>query len=72
MYRWWSARAATDTNYPAERISDLQALSAAHLQPGMSARSLLAFDVPADPAGYTLIYEPVPRSDFSLKLAVQE
>jgi hypothetical protein len=72
MPDYFRLKRTMDTNYPAEWISDPQALNAAHLHPGMRARGLLAFDVPTDPAGYTLIYEPIPRSDFSMRLAVQE
>ena len=72
MPSYFRLKRTIDTNYPAERISDLQVLNAAHLQPGMRARGLIAFDVPADPAGYTLIYEPILLSGFSMKLAFQE
>jgi hypothetical protein len=72
MPDYFRLKRTMDTNYPAEWLSDPHSLNAAHLQPGMRARGLIAFDVPADPAGYTLIYAPILRSDFDMKLAVQE
>jgi hypothetical protein len=72
MPDYFRLKRTMDTNYPAEWISASRAMNAAHLQPGMRARGLLAFDVPADPAGYTLIYEPILLSDFDMRLAVHE
>jgi hypothetical protein len=72
MPDYFRLKRTMNTNYPAEWLSGPRALEAAHLQPGMRVRGLIAFDVPADPAGYTLIYEPTMGTNFDMRLAVQE
>jgi hypothetical protein len=72
MPDYFRLKRTMNTNYPAEWLSGPRALEAAHLQPGMGARGLIAFDVPADPAGYTLIYEPIAKDNFDMRLAVHE